>query len=163
MKSFQKDSDSSNLQREVLPYTEIEDGIIECQGIILKRLNKRHKHKTTIVEYYKCQNSYSRNKYCGPCKFSGKIEYPISKKPKEIKVIKSHSLFCLNNEGNKIYLKEINRNLFIDKQISPLPFEHIIYDESISQAKISIQIHNNEIDAQYMISNEIEDESSSKD
>ena len=38
----------------------------------------------------------------------------------------------------------------------------MIYDESISQAKISIQIHNNEIDEQYMISNEIEDELSSK-
>ena len=162
MKSSQKDSDNSNLQQEILPFSELEDGIIECQGIILKRLNKRHKHKSIIVECYKCQNSYSRNKHCGPCKFSGKIEYPISKKPKEIKIIKNHSSFCLNNEGNKIYLKQINRNLLIDKQINPLPFEHFIYNESISQAKISIQIHHNEINAQYMISNEIEEELSSK-
>lgn len=162
MKSSKRDSNFSPLAHNILPYTELQDGIIECQGIILKRLNKRHKHKNIIVEYYKCQNSYSRHKYCGPCKFSGKIEYQFPNKPTELKVIKNHSLFCLNHEGNKMYLSKHNRTVLFNKQINSLPFGHNIYNETISRSTISIQIHKKEINAQFYISNEIENELSSK-
>lgn len=160
MKSILKDSVNSS--RTNLPFREIDDGIIECQGIILKRLTKRIKNKKIVIEYYKCQNTYSRNKHCGPCKFSGKIKYKLNQKPKSLEVIKKHSLFCLNNEGNKLYLSKIERNLLIDKQVTSLPLEHYIYGNTIPKAKVSVQIHKEEINKTYFISNEVDKDFSIK-
>jgi hypothetical protein len=154
MKSILKDFVNSS--RTNLPFTEIDDGIIECQGIILKRLTKRIKNKKFVIEYYKCQNTYSRHKHCGPCKFSGKIKYKTNQKPKSLEIIKNHSLFCLNNEGNKLYLSKIERNLLTDKQVTSFPLEHYIYSNIIPNAKLSIQIHKEEINTTYSISNEVD-------
>lgn len=145
MKSFPKDQ--VNHRHKIVPFSQLEEGMIECQGFILKRLNKRIRQKKIVLEYYKCQNSYTRNKNCGPCKFSGKLVYQINSQPTFLEIIKNHSLFCLNKEGNKLYLCAnhcTRRKLNKQKRLNIVPFEHNIYSNKIPIVNISVQIHNDE-------------------
>lgn len=138
---------SVNHHYEQVPFSQIDDGIIECQGIILKRLNKRIRNKKLVLEYYKCQNSYTRTKNCGPCKFSGKLVYNVNTKPIYLEIIRKHSLFCSNNEGNKKYLcshcSSIREN-DKKKEVKTLPFEHTVYSNAIPIINISVQVHKEE-------------------
>ncbi len=138
---------SVNHRYEHVPFSQIEDGIIECQGIILKRLNKRIRNKKYVLEYYKCQNSYTRTKNCGPCKFSGKLVYTVNTRPLYLEIIKKHSLFCINNEGNKSYLCShcsSKRENDKKKEVQSLPFEHCVYSDTVPIINISVQVHKEE-------------------
>lgn len=124
-----------------VPFTPLTDGMIESEGIILKRLSRRIRHKKIVLEYYKCFNTYSRTKNCGPCKFSGKLIYQVnSSHPTSLEIIKPHSLFCLNNEGNKLYLSPNATSKKRKKKIKIIPFEHEIYSDSVPIVNISVQI-----------------------
>ena len=138
MKSLHKSSRSSSNER--VPFSHLEDGLIECQGIILKRLNKRIKNKKIVIEYYKCQNSFCRSKNTGPCKFSGKLIYYLRTQPKYLEIIKQHSSFCLNNEGNRIYVDQPNKKGKEKKGYQILPLDGQIYTNKVPVVDISIQI-----------------------
>ena len=140
MKSFLKNCP----HHEHAHFTILQEGMIESQGIILKRLNKRIRNKTIVIEYYKCYNSYTRNKNCGPCKFSGKLIYQLNSKPNNLEILKRHSLFCINNEGNKQYISK-TKNKFLKKlkkqKLNVISFEHDVYKENTPIVNISVQVH----------------------
>ena len=122
-------------KKKSIPFTELTDGIIQCQGTILKRLNRRTTNKNTILEYYKCYNSLSKHKHAETCKFSGKLVYNIHTRPSHLIIIKQHSLNCSHNEIlKKVHQHKTKLNLNI------LPSDHFIYNEGIAHASISIQI-----------------------
>ena len=140
MKSFLKNCP----HHEYAHFTILQEGMIESQGIILKRLNKRIRNKTIVIEYYKCYNSYTRNKNCGPCKFSGKLIYQLNSKPNNLKILKRHYLFCINNEGNKQYISK-TKNKYLKKlkkqKLNVISFEHDVYKENTPIVNISVQVH----------------------
>ena len=140
MKSFLKNCP----HHEHAHFSILQEGMIESQGIILKRLNKRIRNKSIVIEYYKCYNSYTRTKHCGPCKFSGKLIYQLNSKPDNLEILKRHSLFCINNEGNKQYISK-SKTKYLKKlkkqRIKVIPFEHNVYSESIPIVNITVQVH----------------------
>lgn len=125
-------------RKKCVSFMEISEGVIECQGIVLKRLNRRISNKNMVIEYYKCHNSCDKMEMC---KFSGKLVYNINSRPNYLTIIKKHSIYCSSRNFQKKHKITLNEVPLQTKSIFSLPYDHVIYSEGILPASVSIQIH----------------------
>ena len=121
-----------------LPYKKKTESKIECNGMILTKVNRRIIEKTSmIMEYYKCENSINNKNVC---KFAGKLCYKIGTQPKNIEIISDHSLTC---PGYKKYTKinKFNENdeesFENEESINPMIQSNFLYEK----LDIFIQLH----------------------
>ena len=119
-----------------LPFKKKTEGKIECNGMILTKINKRITEKTSmIMEYYKCWNSKRNQK--NVCRFTGKLCYKIGTQPKNIEIISDHSSTC---PGYKKFIKmnEYDEVSFENEEYNnPMIQSNTIYDK----LDIFIQLH----------------------
>ena len=119
-----------------LPYKKKTESKIECNGMILTKINKRITEKTSmIMEYYKCWNSKRNQK--NVCRFTGKLCYKIGTQPKNIEIISDHSSTC---PGYKKFIKmnEYDEVSFENEEYNnPMIQSNTIYDK----LDIFIQLH----------------------
>ena len=121
-----------------LTYKKKTESKIECNGMILTKVNRRIIEKTSmIMEYYKCENSINNKNVC---KFAGKLCYKIGTQPKNIEIISDHSLTC---PGYKKYTKinKFNENdeesFENEESINPMIQSNFLYEK----LDIFIQLH----------------------
>lgn len=132
-------------------FTRIDSNLILSEGVILKQLNKRHRKKKTVLEYYKCKSGCSKspNLRNGKCKFSGKLTYQIGSEPLYLEKIHQHSHGCLQNNDHstthqkKTYTKQRKGKIHTPPKVvkySQVP--STIFQDSVPIVDIKIQLKN---------------------
>ena len=122
-----------------LPFKKKTEGKIECNGMILTKINKRITEKTSmIMEYYKCWNSKRNHK--NACRFTGKLCYKIGSQPKNIEIISDHSLTC---PGYKKFtkMKKFNENVDESFENEELINPMIQSNNLFEKLDIFVQLH----------------------